>query len=232
MGFGRGPKIVTDGLVLALDAANTKSYPGSGTALNDLGPNRNSHTLLNGTGFTSEYGGGLTFDGTDDRVGTTDSSNLTPSTVSFFAVAKQTSTAQSTAFIGGYGNTGYDGYWLGASGADLKFSVGNNNTHNGGAGQFTIASEDTNVHYLGGTFDGTTIKTYIDGNSPISYTHSNPGTLAYDSISQGFKLGNIEGNTGTRHWTGNIYYVQVYNRVLSDAEVLQNFNAIRSRFGL
>jgi len=61
MGFSRGPKIVTDGLVLALDAANTKSYPGSGTTWNDLSGNGNTGTLNNGPTFDrigGDYGAG------------------------------------------------------------------------------------------------------------------------------------------------------------------------------
>ena len=62
------PKIVTDGLVLCLDAANSKSYPGSGTSWNDLSRNNNTGTLTNGPTYTSSFGGSSVFDGTNDYV--------------------------------------------------------------------------------------------------------------------------------------------------------------------
>ena len=66
MGFSRGPKIVTDGLVLALDAGSKKSYPGSGTTWKDLSGNGYNATLTNSPGYNSGSGGGINFDGVDD----------------------------------------------------------------------------------------------------------------------------------------------------------------------
>jgi hypothetical protein len=232
MAYFHSPQIVKDGLVLLLDAANTKSYPGSGTTWFDRSVAGNSLSLLNGIGYSAENGGCLTFDGTNDLATASDNTQTEPLNVSFFAVVKQSTTAQSVTFIGGNGNTGLDGYWLGAVGSNYVFSVGNNNQHNGGVAQFSIIPEDTAIHYLGGTFDGTTIRTYSDGVLTNTITHSAPGPLAYDSISEGFKLGNVDGNNANRYWTGNIYYVQLYNRSLSAAEVLQNYNATKGRFGL
>ena len=63
-----GPNAVEDGLILALDAGNTKSYPGSGTTWTDLSGNGNNGTLVNGVGYNSDYGGSLSFDGTNDYI--------------------------------------------------------------------------------------------------------------------------------------------------------------------
>ena len=63
--------IITDGLVIALDAANTKSYPGSGTTWSDLSGNSNNGTLTNGPTFNSGNGGSIVFDGTNDYINTT-----------------------------------------------------------------------------------------------------------------------------------------------------------------
>ena len=62
------PRIVTDGLVLALDAGNTKSYPGSGTTWTDLSGRGNTGTLTNGPTYSSANGGSIVFDGTNDHV--------------------------------------------------------------------------------------------------------------------------------------------------------------------
>jgi hypothetical protein len=67
MGFYRGPQIVRDGLVLYLDAANTKSYHGSGTTWSDLCGNGNDGTLINEPTFDSGNLGSIQFDGADDN---------------------------------------------------------------------------------------------------------------------------------------------------------------------
>ena len=68
MGVFAGPEIVEDGLVLALDAGNTKSYPGSGTTWTDLSGNGNNGSLVNGVGYNSGNLGSLSFDGVNDYV--------------------------------------------------------------------------------------------------------------------------------------------------------------------
>jgi len=70
MGLYHSPSIVMNGLVLCLDAGNTKSYPGSGTTWIDLSGNSNTGTLTNGPTYSSENGGSLVFDGIDDYVTT------------------------------------------------------------------------------------------------------------------------------------------------------------------
>ena len=68
MAFNYSPNIITDGLVLYLDAANTKSYPGSGTTWRDLSKSQLNGTLTNGPTFNSANGGSIVFDGTNDYV--------------------------------------------------------------------------------------------------------------------------------------------------------------------
>jgi hypothetical protein len=68
MAYFHSPRIVTDGLVLALDAANTKSYPGSGTTWSDLSGNSNNGELVNGITYDDTNLGSLVFDGVDDYV--------------------------------------------------------------------------------------------------------------------------------------------------------------------
>ena len=70
MGFYDGPSIVTNGLVLSLDAADKNSYPGSGTVWTDLSGNNIIGTLTNGPTFNSQNGGSIFTDGTDDWIST------------------------------------------------------------------------------------------------------------------------------------------------------------------
>lgn len=76
MAFNFSPKIVTNGLVLYLDAANTRSYAGSGTVWNDLSRSGNNGTLVNGPTFNSGNGGSIVFDGTNDFVSVSDNSTI------------------------------------------------------------------------------------------------------------------------------------------------------------
>ena len=66
MGTSYNPRIVTNGLVLCLDAANKRSYPGAGTTWTDLSHNPTNLTLYNGLSYSDEGNGSLLFDGTDD----------------------------------------------------------------------------------------------------------------------------------------------------------------------
>jgi hypothetical protein len=70
MGLGHSPKIVTSGLVLYLDAANPKSYPGSGTNIVDVSKNNNTISLTNGTSFNNNLNGFFSFDGVNDYINT------------------------------------------------------------------------------------------------------------------------------------------------------------------
>ena len=82
MGLAHSPRIVIDGLVLALDAGNTKSYSGSGTAWTDT-VGGNHGTLTNGPTFSSLNGGSIVFDGTNDYVQVSASSDLNFGTGNF-----------------------------------------------------------------------------------------------------------------------------------------------------
>ena len=62
-----GPRIPTSGLIFYLDAANTRSYPGSGTTWTDLSGNGNTGTLTNGPTYSSANGGQIVFDGSNDN---------------------------------------------------------------------------------------------------------------------------------------------------------------------
>ena len=65
MGLSHSPRIVTDGLVFCLDAANIRSYPGTGTTWTDL-KGGNEGTLTNGPTFSSDNAGSISTDGSND----------------------------------------------------------------------------------------------------------------------------------------------------------------------
>lgn len=211
MATNYNPQIVTNGLVLCLDAANTKSYPGTGTAWTDLSGLGNNGTLTNGPTYSSANNGSIVFDGVDDRVDTFNASSLTNMTIEMWIYDTRSSGDR-----------------------DIL-------TYNGNSGAYT--------------FNGTTFRTDGNflaarsfagvGNPPLNtwyrFCYVKNGDLyinetkytgsgtdrTYGTIS----LGNTRSDINNR-LNGRIAAVKIYNRVLTAAEISQNFNATRSRYGI
>lgn len=234
MGFHRGPKIVTDGLVLALDAASPKSYPGSGTTWNDLTPNSLNATLHNSPTFSTDNHGTIVFDG-DNDYGEIPSSPLTAITVfSFELWIYRTGIATTTApydriFQKEGGVSGYPawGWQIGESvsaAPDFRSAYGDGTTINNSI-SFNQNIELNEWNCLATTLDSNLLASnYINGVLTNSGTLNNTPMNTEDTI-----LIAIGDN---REFKGNISTVKVYNKALTADEVLQNYNALKSRFGL
>jgi hypothetical protein len=223
-----------NGLVLCLDAGNTKSYPGSGTAWTDLSGNSNTGTLVNSPTYSSGNGGFFTFNGTNNEV-TTTTQFTNPQTFSISAWFK-TSSASGRKIIGfetnqtGTATSGYDRHIYIGSDGKLYFGLYDGLVKTA-ISPLTYA--DNNWHYVVGTYgsEGTTIRLYVDGASVATATASFAENLnGYWRIA-GYNLANWT-NASNGYFTGNIAQASIYNRGLTAAEVSQNFNALRGRFGL
>jgi hypothetical protein len=214
-----GPKIVRDGLVLNLDAADKNSYPGSGTAWYDLSGNGNNGTLVNGPTFSSANGGSIVFDGSNDVISTnlvrTFSSELTVET--WYRGTKATRNHLWN-FYGNNLNCNFNDsglslwvYWEGGGSPAIRFTSPN----------FT----DGNIHHLVFRHLGSVNQVYLDGQLLTPYdvlgtqTFTGVGGSGYDMASTG-------------PFSGNIYTNRVYSKALTAQEILQNYNATKTRFGL
>lgn len=219
------PGIVTSGLVLNLDAANTKSYPRSGTTWTDLSGNLLNGTLANGPIYSPLVGGNIVFDGTDDRVTINHNSLLNFSTGLSIACWYRT-----TVGVDSYLTTKTnDSYYLGIgpSGTTAnKMSLFLNGT-SGGWFQSTANANTGNWTHVVATWTGGVSSIYLNG--VLDSSGSRPGTLqtgtatmyiAYRADGLGSPL------------NGAIANFQLYNRALSSIEVLQNYNATKTRFDL
>jgi len=211
-----GPNIVTSGLILEFDAANTKSYPGSGATWFDKSGFANNGTLINGPTFNTGSGGSIVFDGVDDYVRSNISKASFPNLITLSICLKYTSGDGVLQFANAL-TSGTP--WI------LLRSVGSNalSWYLNGSYQINLTILTNTVYFLDLTYDGTTWKAYKNGvldGSSISGVGSFPGD--YFWIGNGYNgYTNIE-----------VYNTKLYNRALSAQEVLQNYNATKSRFGI
>jgi hypothetical protein len=218
--------IVTDGLVLYMDAGFLPSYSRNGTTWNDLSGNDNNGTLTNGPTFSSANGGIIVFDGTNDYAVKTSPSNIpnnqSAKTISVWFYSSRDNNFQDTMLATNSG--------VFNSGVSLK--VNNQRKMvvedlNGNLILTSTVTPITNVRYnFTFTTTGTTNKIYVNGLQDATNTFTHPtGSVT------GIYLGSNQ-NAGNPHLMGGIAIVLYYNRELSATEVLQNYNAQKARFGL
>ena len=220
MAFSYSPKIVTDGLVLYLDAANPYSYVSGSLNWNDISRSQLSGSLVNGPTFSSANGGSIVFDGADDGVNLPEIGTNVGKT--YLLWVRNTSTSSGLRLA--YSHRDPDRVYLGVTGTDLYLRVG---TDSGFISGVTLTQNTW--FFLG-----------IRINSPTEYegfvNNSSVGTRAtIISSSAGTGLGAYYNNINApfdAFWIGSIASVQVYNRALSSQEILQNYNATKGRFGL
>ena len=225
-----GPHIVTDGLILHLDAANTKSYQSGSATWFDKSGNGNNGTLTNGPTFDSANGGSIVVDGVDDFVslGSGAASLIQGKTnISIGIMFNLTALGSLRGLVGTLnyycgGNLG-----LVASTADLQFY---NDTGTCNAIALSGYIQTGKWIYAVGTYDGTTTKLYGIKDGVLTQTSSTVKTGNTNTFSTDFRVMGNENPTIFTNGKGSIAHV--YNRTLTQEEILQNYNATKSRFNL
>lgn len=218
MAVAYNPKIVTDGLVLHFDAGNSKSYSGSGTVWNDLSGNAFNGTLVNNPTFNSSNNGSITFDGTDDHVTLSQVGNT--SSFSYEVFLRPTQVSKDQMYVG---YTSISSHYVRIVSGRAFLSV------NAG-GQKTLSHSQNLVnnqfYHIVSIYNGVQLKIYVNNNLTSGAVLNQP--LAGWGTS---RIGRwLDGDQ--RSFVGNIYCLRAYNRELTAAEILQNFNALRGRFGI
>ena len=225
MGFYRGPNIVTDGLVYAIDAGSERSYPGSGTAVTDLVGSSNG-VLENGVGFDSANGGSWDFDGIDEFITLPFNSSLDVDYLTAQVFVKST-------FAIGPNATRH--YVFSGPSHRWGIIVDEPNTLrwyiNTTGGVLEITWVDSSVSQdvwmdIACTFNGSTSKIYVNGVEVVSGSITGTIKTATDTG----RLMDYRGGGFETEGLASIF--RIYNKALTAAEVLQNFNAQKSRFGL
>jgi hypothetical protein len=199
----------------------------------DLSNNNNNGlfgnaTVANMPDYDFYNKGAFKFNGTSDFVKVGPNSSLQVNNVTIAAFFKTVNNGQGVQFIAGYGDTGIAGYWLGTSGGPIRFSIG------GGSGNYLqqssgVTPNNDQIYYVVGTYDGVNQRVYVDGVLQASAT-TVTGNISYTGLTDGFLLGQVQGFSAARYLTGNIYNVSVYSRALSQAEISQNYEALKSKF--
>ena len=223
---------VTDGLVLNLDAGNRKSYPATGTTWTDLTGNGNDGTLTNGPTFDSSNGGSIVFDGTDEFVSVPDNSTWDlPGDFSLQVWFKRNAAFASTwwrdSFIGHDDGGGLNNKWIFTyDGTSLLFHT---NTTSGSSQLIQAPipwTPSNNEWYLVNLTKSGNVYTFYQNSISLG---SVTNTAPIPDSSAPLTIGTAEGGS---LFNGNIAKVKIYNKALTAAEVEQNFNVTRGRFGV
>ena len=219
MSYQTGPRIVTNGLVFCVDAADANSYPGSGTTWTDLSGNGNNGTLTNGPTFNSANRGSIVFDGVNDYV-----SGSIPTLTSWSMCLWYLSTDINSTVVfypfsatandnglgfGGTSNASTNNRWYFFDGTTVMSS--------------SSTSITTNIRYnLVVTKNSTTYNLYTNGSLSLNTTGVDLSLTQYNL-----------GRRGDGFWyiKGNISQASIYSRALSASEVAQNYNATKGRYG-
>ena len=217
MGTSYNPSIITDGLVLCLDAANKRSYPGAGTVWTDL-VGGNDGTLPNGHTFDKNLGGQITLDGTDDLVSipsiTFASSGFTYSFVTKLATSMGTDYPR---IIAGdkemeWIRLNQDHYLRFRWNSSSPTQVDSNN------GYF-VPDE---IHMYTITYNGTQVVLYRDGSAFQTLSCTSSSSCSFNTL--------FNRSSADRPLGGDIFQVLLYNRVLNDEKILQNYLATKGRY--
>ena len=251
---------ISNGLVLNLDAANLKSYPGSGTTWTDLSGNSNSGTLTNGPVFNTEAGGQIVFDGLNDAVTTaaipSTSGNNSRTVMAWYKSTANRNTAivdkgsvlddgaeqlfvayaNSVGTTNAYPPTNPGGIVLAFWGNDLYYPIDSSLLFDGNW-HFVAYTYDNTNSSVRICFDGTFATTVYQWNTSWTTNSSSPFVLP-NSINTANNPVLIGQNRGALWGNGGLYssvaipFVQLYNRALSESEILTNYNASKYRYNV
>lgn len=238
MGLNHSPNVVRNGLVLYLDAANVKSYSGSGTTWTDLSGNGNDFLLFNSPTFSNNY---FSLNGTNQYIrssSTLDLSSFSSLTIEIAFAANISNSqvgitfehsADWNSYAGGFG------MFPNSNGGNTYLPTTQHTNHKNSSGA---------VNYVGSVTTQTQIHTNIfskvsDATGRNSYVNGVETTFVLGSkvTNNATAFRNDYMHIGSRGGTSlfanqKIHYMMVYGRKLSAAEVSQNFNALRGRYGL
>ena len=237
MAFSFSPRAVTDGLILNLDAANSRSYVSGSTTWADLSRSNNNSILTNGPTFNSANRGSIVFDGTDDFSTSPDSTSLRPTSFSIDTWFRPTSfSAFNTVVVKPFNGPPWTAPFLSymiriqTNGTVLNCGTNTGGTYRLLSVNYTFSTNT--IYNIVFTFNSSTgnAMAYLNGSVLSSTTHT-AGAISYSALPVLIGAGYGTNPVG-EFFAGDIYNVKVYNKDLTVTEVLQNYNSLKTRFGL
>ena len=214
MGIAYNTSLVTNGLIVYVDAANPRSYSGTGNTWYDLSGKNNHMTLVNGVGFSTASGGVLQTDGTNDYI------ELTPfdqrTTNHTIMCASRYSGAIRGRIITSRNNNWLLGHWYGY--VRQYYAEGQLRLY-----EF---NGDTNWYIQTAVENYSSDLWSMYTNGEIDINNSNAGSQG----PQGFSFGAWQAGANGEYSTSEISFFMYYNRLLSENEIKQNYNALKKRF--
>ena len=243
MALSHSPNVITSSLIFHFDAANTRCYPGTGNTVNGLAEGIGG-TFVNGVGFTSSNNGSFIFDGTNDYVNIPssslfnfDSGDFSVELVTYYNSSTSSDNIYRPAFVLGSGNTYLalfkwrsgvgNGVYADYSVSGSRYTITTTNSVPSPVVNNTITSP---LYDVNGKYTHFVIR--VSANVMTLYINS----VSYGSVNLasrwntnlGLAIGTGEGD----YMLGLIPYIKFYNRALSAAEIKQNFEATRDRYGI
>jgi hypothetical protein len=217
-------KATATSLILNLDAANIKSYPKSGTSWNDLSGNNNNSVLTNGPTFTGSFGGNIIFDGAND---TADISTIDLRTSFTYECWVNMNVINGFSFLGQGSTSPNNGLHIwNANDTSLRFGMYGNDTD---VNSLT-SSTNTWYHYVF-TYNHSSPYTKNIYRNAVKQTTSEQQSQSQYTGTGTLRIGAIY-SSGGNYANGRFAMARIYNRILADTEILQNYNSNKSRFGL
>ena len=237
MAVGYNPSIVSDGLVFYIDAASSRCYSGSGNTANGLVGGIGA-TLVNGVGFTSTNSGYFSLDGTNDYISVPNGFSSYFKSNDYWSVDLWVKLLNQTAgepvLVSAGPAIGYFDLFLEVGDNQIYFAAGrgsdsgyiqNQNVSN--TLGYNLTARYFNIVFIktGSTTGSVSVNSI---NIPMSI--SGGGLSSMPNINEELRIGTFRQSGFELH--GNIGQVKIYNRALSEQEILQNFNATRFRYGV
>jgi hypothetical protein len=240
----RGPNIVKDGLILYVDAGSPNSFPlvNSSTTWKDISGNANNGTLVNGPTFNSGNGGAIVFDGSDDYVNLgINPSCYSPTGFTIDSWVKLTNNAGINPILAIYNSatiTSGNEYIFGTTNSRLYGWVYDltNVAYRGRyvtSTSFIANNTWCNLHmvYDGGTANSS-VKLYINGVQRDAVDFGFGTFVSIRNTSSPMAIGVRNSGLGNGTLNGSMASLKYYTRALSAQEIIQNYNAVKTRFGL
>ena len=226
MAAAAGPDLVENGLVIYLDAGNTKSYPGSGNTWTDISGNGNNGTLqsMSGANYSSANGGYLDFDGASDYADVSGSTTVSAATFLAWVRLDDLSQTSYTGIVFSRSDTAISGMNLYSTTENIGYHWNDaSNTWSWNSG-LTIPNQEWCMVALTVTSSVATAYLFRSSGTTSATNSVSHGSTTLDAIKVGADV------PTNRYLDGRISVAMVYNKALTASEVLQNYNALKRRF--